>query len=276
MKFAWHNSDYKNTRFVLVGAPDESGSMSMRKGTSLAPNRIRKVSVEREVFHHGGKKSTAESISGPVKIFDYGNVKKENIQKIIRNILIDSKIPITLGGDHSITAEILGAIDKKFSILYFDAHPDFICSSKKYYGSVVCDISHLKNLDFDKSVEIGVRAPEVEELKNLKKNHIRTQSIDHENIEKNLKKIISSLGKSVYISIDMDVIDPAFAPGVSTPVPFGLYPRELLYILKNLPKSKNLIGMDIMEVNPNYDIQDTTSHLAVRLIAEIVTNWSIM
>ena len=81
---------------------------------------------------------------------------------------------------------------------------------------------------------------------------------------------MSKIGKNVYVSFDMDVIDPAYAPGVSVPVPMGLRNTEAIYLLKIL--AKRAIGLDIMEVCPEYDVKDRTSHLASRMIAEIISS----
>lgn len=90
-------------------------------------------------------------------------------------------------------------------------------------------------------------------------------------VKKVFRKIKSRVGKYIYISIDMDVLDPAFAPGVSSPVPGGLNSNELIYLLKKLSGLK-LVGFDVMETNPKYDIQYMTSHLASRIIIEMISS----
>lgn len=162
MRFAWAKEDsFEGADVIILGVTDESGSHALRKGASKAPDQIRKVSNEREIFERKGIKTiTLPEVCGlNKKIFDYGNVKKGEIAKLVEIIVNKGEIPVTIGGDHSITAEILKGIDKtkrKISIVYFDAHPDFICSSRKYYGSVVCDITEYENIDFSSSIEIGM------------------------------------------------------------------------------------------------------------------------
>lgn len=177
MKFAWTNSDYNESDIVFIGVPDESGSHSIRKGTKHAPDAIRKVSNKREVFERDKKTVALPQLHKINKnIHDYGNVRKKLVSKLVKKINMGGKTPVVVGGDHSITAEVLKGLDsvKKISVVYFDAHPDFICSTKHYYGSVVCDISEYKNINFKTSVEVGIRAPEPEELVNLRKKHITT------------------------------------------------------------------------------------------------------
>jgi agmatinase len=279
-KLAWATAkSIDSAKWVLFGVPDETGSHSYRKGSSKGPDAIRKVSLERDVFIHGKTKSLEQPESGEIKdvLFDYGNVKKENVDVMVKHIISMGKKPIVLGGDHSITFQILKGLNevvKDFSVVYLDAHPDFICSSHRYYGSVMCDAMNLKNINLSKSVEVGVRAPEKEELINLKQKHLMTITpfeIAEKGIKAVVEKIKKRVGKNVYLSIDVDVLDPAFAPGVSTPVPGGLTSNEFLYLIKELSKL-NIIGFDLMEVTPNYDLQNITSHLAARAIAEIISN----
>lgn len=261
----------------MFGVPDESGSHATRKGTSRGPNKIREASY-REVFFRKGKRTVAHP-QDPVdkKIYDYGNIKKKELSKHVMNVASKNKLPIVLGGDHSITFEALkglNKLNKEFSIVYFDAHPDFICSSLNYYGSVVCDALKLKNIKFKRSMEIGLRALEKEEMMNIKRKNIyvcTAVDVERFGIQKLMKIIKRTLKKPVYLSVDMDVIDPAFAPGVDTPVPGGLTSNEIIYLCKEIAKI-GLIGFDVMETSPPHDIQDMTSHLASKLILEVVSS----
>lgn len=279
MKFPWANAEkLEKAGFVLLGVPDESGSLAVRKGASKAPRRIREVAQRREVFKRQGYTSTTQpGVCGlKAEIFDYGDVNKADVAALIEKFVREDKVPLTLGGDHSITAEVLKGIDaagKKVSVVYFDSHPDFICSTKDYYGSVVCDIMDYKNIVFDRSIEIGIRNPEPEELVNIRKENLETISsleVAEHGPDWVYKRVKKRVAGSLYISIDMDVLDPAFAPGVSTPSPFGLSSTDLLLILSRIAKL-GIAGMDVMEVCPPYDTNDATSHLAARLIVEAVS-----
>ncbi len=158
----------------------------------------------------------------------------------------------------------------KISLVYFDAHPDFVSSTIDYYGSVVNDI--LSNIEITSSVQIGIRTPEQEELDNTKKFNLTVITpfdIQEQGIKQVVNSILSKLGDKVYISFDMDCIDPAYASGVSVPVPVGLNSVDAIYLLKEIAK-KGIIGMDVMEVCPSFDIKDRTSHLASRMISEVL------
>ena len=277
-KICWANTeDFDESDLVIIGIPDESQSHSLRKGTSEAPHFIREISNIRDSYMRKGTKTLGLPFSGlsQKKVFDYGNIHREKIEEVFGKIISKSKIPILIGGDHSITAEVIKSISKKtepLSLVYFDAHPDFVSSTTNYYGSVFHDV--LPNIDIKSSVQIGIRTPEQEELENIKKHNLKIIT-PFDIVENGVKEIVNSIletiGNNVYISFDMDCIDPSFAPGVSVPVPMGLKNVEAVYLLKEIVKH-GIVGMDLMEVCPSYDIKDRTSHLASRIIGEVISN----
>ena len=277
MNICWANTNnFDEADIVIVGIPDESKSHALRKGTSEAPDKIRQISSTRDTYSRDNVTSLGMPFGGlKKKVFDYGNVTRNQISKVITEVISKSKIPISIGGDHSISVEIIKSISKKYgslSLVYFDAHPDFIGSTRNYYGSVFFDV--LPFIDLKSSIQIGVRTPEQEEINNIKKydlSVITPFDILKNGILETEKKIIERVGKNVYVSFDMDAIDPAYAPGVSVPVPMGLRNSEAVYLLKSLAQ-KGIVGMDIMEVCPDYDIKDRTSHLTSRMIGEIISS----
>ena len=275
-KICWANTtDFEDADFVIVGIPDESQSHALRQGTADAPYKIREISHQRDSYTRGSKTSLGLPFSYTTqkKVYDYGNIDRVQIDEVFDKILSKSKIPITIGGDHSITTRVLKAISNsigKFSLVYFDAHPDFVSSMKNYYGSVLYD--SLPQIDIDSSVQIGIRTPEKEELDNIKKynlNVITPFDIAEKGLEKISELILNNIGEKVYVSFDMDCIDPSYAPGVSVPVPMGLNTVDAVYLLKKIAKH-GIVGMDIMEVCPDYDVKDRTSHLASRIISEAI------
>jgi len=274
-KICWANTDdFEESEFVVIGIPDESQSHALRKGTEEAPDKIRQISNIRDSFERNGKISLGRPFQGSEKkVYDFGNIRREQIENIYGKISESLKIPISIGGDHSITRQIIKALTKKHgkvSLVYFDAHPDFVSSTSNYYGSIVNDV--LSNIEISSSVQIGTRTPEQEELDNIKKFNleiITTFDIQEQGIKKIASSILSKLGGNVYISFDMDCIDPAYAPGVSVPVSMGLSSTDAVYLLKEIAK-KGIIGMDVMEVCPSFDVKDRTSHLASRIISEVL------
>ncbi|MCH9041430.1 MAG: arginase family protein [Nitrosopumilus sp.] len=274
-KICWANTEnFDDAEFVIVGIPDESESHALRKGTEEAPFKIRQISNLRDSFERNGKISLGRPFQGSEKkVHDIGNINRSQIENIYDKISTSSKIPISIGGDHSISRQIINALAKrhgKISLVYFDAHPDFVSSTTNYYGSVVNDV--LSNIEIASSVQIGIRTPEQEELDNIKKYHLEVITpfdIQKHGIKLVTNSVLHRLGDKVYVSFDMDCVDPAYAPGVSVPVPMGLNSTDAVYLLKEIAK-KGIIGMDIMEVCPSFDVKDRTSHLASRIISEVL------
>ncbi len=277
MNICWANTDsFDDAEIVIVGIPDESKSHALRNGTSDAPHKIREISSIRDTYKRGDNTSLGLPLDGITKkVYDYGNIARNQIEDTITKIVSSSKIPISVGGDHSISIEIIKSVSKKYgplSLVYFDAHPDFISSIRGYYGSVFNDV--LPYIDVNSSIQIGIRTPEKEEIDNIKKHGLKVITpfdIIRDGIQKTEETILNKIGKNVYVSLDMDAIDPAFAPGVSVPVPLGLGNIEVALLLKSIAK-RGIRGFDIMEVCPNYDIKDRTSHLASRIIGETIAS----
>ena len=264
---------------VLIGVPDESKSHAKRKGTSKGPDFLRLASNESEFFKRDGKIIPISPMRGSLdnkRVLDVGNVKREDLYQLIFDLVSDNKIPIIIGGDHSITTVALQAIGNalgEIGLLYFDAHPDFVSSTRNYYGSVLTD--SYKWIDFARSLLVGTRAAEPEELKNAEKvglEVITPLDITELGIRKTADKIRSkNIQGKKYVSIDLDCLDPAFAPGVSLPSPCGLSGIDLIYLVK-LAVETGIVGMDIVELSPSFDINNITANLAARILLESIAS----
>jgi agmatinase len=264
---------------IIIGVPDESKSHAKRKGTSKGPDILRLASNESEFFERNGKIIPIVPMRGRMDnkhILDYGNVKREDLYALVFDLVSNNKIPIVIGGDHSITTITLQAIGDlcgKIELLYFDAHPDFVSSTKDYYGSVLTDSS--RSIDFENSMLIGTRAAEAEELENAYKvglEVITPVDIEELGILKIADKIRSKSNNGKrFISIDLDCLDPAFAPGVSLPSPCGLSSIDLIFLVKSAIDS-GIIGIDIVELSPEYDINNITAFLAARILSESIAS----
>ena len=267
---------------VILGVPDESRSHAKRKGASKGPDSVRLASNYYEFFEREGNRIPICPMSGTLenkKILDFGNVPRDDLYRLVFDIVSTKKIPITIGGDHSITTIILQAIydtfeGEKISLLYFDAHPDFVSSTPNYYGSVITDSSSYVN--FTKSILIGTRAAEMEELKNASKQKLEIITpidIIELGINATVKKIIAKCGSNkVYMSIDLDCMDPGVAPGVSVPAPGGLFPVDLIYMIKKISENLQILGMDIVELSPDYDLNQNTANHAARILMETIAS----
>jgi agmatinase len=267
---------------VIVGVPDESKSHAKRKGASKGPDSLRQASNESGFFERNGKLIPVCPILGNISnklIFDYGNIPKENLQKLITDLVANNKIPIVIGGDHSITSTVLqatGNILGKLGLFYFDAHPDFVSSTTEYYGSVLTDSSRW--IDFSQSMLIGTRAAEPEELENAES--VGLEVITPIDVAKlGISRVANKLqakgyNNKRYVSIDLDCADPAYAPGVSLPSPCGLSSTDLVYLVK-LVVNSGVVGIDIVELSPDFDLNNMTANLAARILLESIASINI-
>jgi agmatinase len=272
----------KDVDIVVIGVPDESKSHAKRRGTSRAPDVLRNASNESEFFKRGGKLIPTCPMRGTFDrkwIFDAGNIpSKQKLRQMVSEIASRGKLPIMIGGDHSLTTEAIqavsNAIRKKISLLYFDAHPDFVSSTRNYYGSVLTDST--QSLDFRKSMLVGTRAAEPEELENARTADLKiVNPLDV--VELGVKRVAQMIrartsGSKVYISVDLDCVDPAFAPGVSVPSPGGLSSTDLIYLLNKTVRAGNVVGIDIVELAPDYDINGMTAMLGARIMSECIAS----
>lgn len=270
---------------VVIGVPDESKSHAKRKGASKGPDSLRTASNTFEFFERDGKTIPICPMKGTLenkRIIDFGDIAREDLYSLILEIVTAKKLPITIGGDHSITTIILQAVNEaldgdKVSLIYFDAHPDFVSSTRNYYGSVITDSSNY--IDFKKSVLIGTRAAEHEELLNASKRGLEIVTpldIIEVGINRVVKKIISKCkSNKVYLSIDLDCMDPGVAPGVSVPTPGGLFPLDLIYMIKKITEHLQVVGMDIVELSPDYDLNQNTANHAARILMETISSMDI-
>ncbi|MFZ0513960.1 MAG: arginase family protein [Candidatus Nitrosopolaris sp.] len=263
---------------ILIGVPDESKSLAKRKGTKRAPDIIRSAFNDSEFFEREGKTIPVSPMRGSLDdktILDAGNVNREDLYQLIVDLVSSKKIPIIIGGDHSITTIALRAIGSvlgKIGLLYFDAHPDFVSSMRNYYGSVLTDSA--QSIEYKKSMLIGTRAAELEELENAQ--HVGLEIVSPMDfvelgILKIADKVVARAAGLKYISIDLDCIDPAFAPGVSLPSVGGLSTIDLIYLVKRAIDF-GLIGIDVVELSPDFDINHTTANLAARIISECIAS----
>jgi agmatinase len=243
---------------------------------------LRIASNESEFFERGGKMIPTLPMRGTFerkRIFDAGNVAdKQELRKMVSDIVSRGRLPIMIGGDHSLTTETVqaasGALRKKLSLLYFDAHPDFVSSARNYYGSVLTDSA--QSLNLHKSMLIGTRAAEPEEIENAKAAGLKIVS-PLDIAELGVKKVAQMIwartkGTKIYISVDLDCVDPASAPGVSVPSPAGLAAIDLIYMLNKVISAGNVVGIDIVELTSDYDINCMTATLAARILSECMAS----
>jgi agmatinase len=210
----------------------------------------------------------------------YPTVPAETDNKItaaVKKIIEKKAFPIVLGGDHSITFPVLRAVDgalgEDVTLVHFDAHLDTWNGAP---GNVdhaswvnrAAQLPHLKKI-----VQIGMRglANDPEAIGNARKVHtsiMTSEQIHAKGVDRALAQIPSS--ENIYISLDVDVMDPSLAPGTGTLEPDGLSFRELDELLKGVAAKGRLVGFDVVEVNPYRDPSGRTAQTAVRLMIDLL------
>ena len=268
---------------VVIGVPYEDNAKIYPKGTATAPKNIRKASS-----FFSGQSLSQQSIHQQ-NVLDLMNINEnlnyEEMQKElserVQKILQKEALPIILGGDHSIALGTAKGIIKSEteidSIVWIDAHLDlmneFPEGEKFTRATVLRRIFELGFVDPKKVHFIGSRGhnlglEEIEYLKDQGMNVINAKTFQNrKSMLDSLSKIVSH-SNNIYVSLDIDVLDPAFAPGVSVPEPGGLSTRELFEVINLL--AKNIKCFEIVEVNPELDINDITSKIACKTIFELL------
>ena len=231
-----------------------------RRGAALAPDAIQKETESLFQF----PKTTWLEIK---EKNDFNKLHKE-IEATATKEYKKGNFVVGLGGDHSVSYGLIRAFAKKFprksGLIYFDAHldcqDDFLPPT---HEDVLRAVVNEKL--FDKVWVIGARNYTKKELDFVKKSKIKYY---YENVKEE-KEFIESVD-NIYVSIDIDVIDPAFAPGTGWPEPLGRHPTQLSAFFASSGVKKKLKGFDIVEVSPPKDVNNITSRLAARLVLELI------
>ena len=258
---------------VIFGVPFDS-THSYKPGCRFGPDSIRDAFNNIEIFQpeFGVDLET-------VNITDLGNTKHTVVAtemlRMVENITTElrkkNKQMIILGGEHLITLGSFSCFPKDTGYVVFDAHYDL---RDQYADIKLSHAAYLRRLvekrGSENIVHVGARAFVKEELAFLKDNKIRTVS-DKEIRDGNGPKLlqdITSTFDSLYLSLDLDVLDPAFAPGVGNPEAVGISSREL-YDLVTILQNKKIVAADIVELNPTYD-NGATASMAAKMISTII------
>lgn len=254
---------------AILGAPLDASS-TYRPGSRYAPQRIREAACNIELYSLAAKVLVED-----IGFKDYGDIvlppgdvknALERIELVTRNIAEEHKgLLIILGGEHLITYSTIRALkDDINTLIVFDAHLD---ARSEYLGSDLNHATFLRKLIDNgvRAIHIGSRAYSKEELEYMTSRNIKVIDV-LEALGNNFD--LKELGKT-YISIDMDVLDPSIAPGVSNPEPFGLDHFSFIHILREVfRESSDVVALDIVEVNPLVDAGDVTSTLAAKIVIE--------
>ena len=271
--FADAESSYNEARFVYYGYPFD-GTACFRKGTSEAPDAIRKNSYNFETY----LLELGIDLSD-VSANDWGNIEITNdqdkneklLEDLVSKIVNEGKFPIGLGGEHSMTPAAVKAVHSKYpnlAVVILDAHLDFrkeYEGNTKSHATVTRRVSEIVGVDNVRSV--GIRSVSQSEITEARSVGLKFVESGWTELREYLADVIDDLDGPVYLSLDMDVIDPAFAPGVGTPEPFGMTPYEVIQTINFF--ADRIVGFDCVEVCPPHD-NGNTSALAARMTRHLV------
>jgi agmatinase len=264
---------------VVVAGIAYDGSAVYRKGAALAPQRIRSLSAAMPPVTEGGRLLTG------LQVADLGDLDAGTDIEAGWSSVADrlSRVPsnaflTVLGGDHCTAISTLAAQARRhpgLAVLWVDAHPDLCEFSRGGRWTCGCALRRaldVSGLDPQRVIIAGGRDYDPEELEFIAANGMLLVSAQDlaRDLMGSAKKIADRLaGQRIHVSFDIDVLDPAFAPGTEIPSPGGLSTREALDLLRTATDGATLVGFDIVEVSPPFDNGDITTFAALKLIFEV-------
>ena len=262
-------SSAQPTRLALVGFRYDENS-SFMKGAADAPPQIR-AALRSDASNLWSETGIDLGVEGT--FFDAGDVEPvagtdmfSLIENSVWTLLNDNLAPISLGGDHSITYPIVKALVRKhprLSVLHFDAHPDLYDELQGNRHSHACPFARIMEEGLvARLVQVGVRT-----INGHQKEQARRFGVETIEMRDWRDDLSLTFDTPLYISLDMDALDPAFAPGVSHREPGGLSTRQVIDLIRRL--RGNVVGADIVEFNPRMDPVQMTATVCAKLLKEI-------
>jgi agmatinase len=267
--------EYEESDIVLFGAPFD-GTTSYRPGTRFASAAIRNESYGIETYSPYLDKDLED-----IKVFDagdlefgFGNTERvlQSIEEMTEMILNDNKKPLMIGGEHLVTLGSVRAVAKKYPdlrIIHFDAHADL---RDEYLGEKLSHASVIRRcheiVGDDSIYQFGIRSGDREEFL-WAKDHVFTQKFNLERLD----AVVELLqGKPVYLTIDLDVLDPSVFPGTGTPEAGGVCFMDLVHALNKVFKL-NIVALDMNELSPVYDQSGASTAVACKLLRELLLQY---
>jgi len=268
---------FDDARFIVLGVPFDKTS-TWRAGSKFAPSAIREASLNIETYSFRSKFDLEDakiSDIGDLHVVDAVSETMRRLSLVETQIIKASKIPVAIGGEHTISFGAIRSFPKDIGVVCLDAHADM---RDEYMGEKLMHATFLRRiielLGPDRVVHVGLRAPCKEELGFIRENrvkHFSMRDLRRHDVGEDVRLIRRALSDfpKLYVTIDMDVVDPGFAPGVGNPEPDGMFPDLCLSILTGLCDER-LVGLDLVEVSPNYD-KGVTAALGAKMLFEAIS-----
>lgn len=252
--FGLEDQNYDKAKVVAVPVPYDS-TTTYCSGTRDGPHALIEASRNIELYNEELNSDiskigiyTTEEIAPD---FSSPENMVKRIESEITPILDDKKIPLIIGGEHTVSLGALRPIakaNKKLTFLHFDAHSD---SRDTFMGTKYCHACVVARAqELCKTYSVGVRSTDAESVKKFKKNTLYMKDINKMVVKEVVKSILRNTDKNIYLSVDLDVLDSAEMPSVGTPEPDGFTFYQLKEVIREVVKKKNVVGMDFVELNP--------------------------
>ena len=251
---------------IFYTVPDDEGSDfdATADGPDAVLATLRSINAEYDDDDHLTYRASPSSGISRDAIYDSGDTEFKDLFQSAWTWGKSKKWILGVGGDHSITAPVVtglsNAYDAEIAMVVFDAHADLGESEERDYGSWLRQVT-AGAVDPRNVKLVGTRVWNPAHIEEAKDMGFQTMDV-YDGVV---------IDKPTYVSIDMDVFDPSYAPGVTDPHPFGLEPRDVLRSVKRILSGGNVIGMDIVEVAPSLDPTERTAHLAGWLAVEAMS-----
>ncbi len=282
-----------DTEFIIFGIPWDYLSSNKASNSAMAPNKIREITENLAL-------TTEMGFEIPdLKAVDLGNINilSTNINKNLKEIKNfvnkiykqkNNVVLVMIGGDHFCTFPVIEAIGNNFNnrsefgVIIFDSHLDLYKQwDKNIYSNAtitrrIYDLEYINNKNL---IIVGTRDVDIPELTIANKEnivHLDAYMLVDDGLEKFIERIVDFFKQSninyIYVSIDIDALDPSIAPGTGLAIPGGFSYREMWQILKELAKQFNIVGFDLVELAPNLDLSNNiTCNLAAKLVIELIS-----
>lgn len=271
----------RHTLYPPGSRPPES--FYARFGADKAPDAIRKASVIYSLEHKGGVAAELDFVplSANLKIVDAGNHTLESVEELAAKVGKDGGVTVALGGDHLVPHPLIRGLQKgksrQLGVLVFDSHLDLHPSPPLWAGSQWCTLIEEGHLLPENIIILGPRGvrQSPEEITYARDNDVRViplQDVDEQGLPTVLNELTDRFKKvdAVYISLDIDVVDPAFCPAQKYPDAAGMAPREILTIMRKVTSAVPLAGFDLCCFSPRYDEGGRGALLAARFAIEAI------
>lgn len=272
--FTAAQTNYETAKIAILPVPYD-GTSTWIKGADKGPEALLEASENLEFYDiETGTEVFRKGIATlePVLTFSSPQAMCEDVYLRVKDIFNDGKFLVLIGGEHSVSVGAFRAAKEKYpdlSILQLDAHSDM---RDEYEGSAynhACVMARAKDLT-DSITQVGIRSSDSSEMKNINKYRtFYSYQISQEDSSW-MRKVSSQLNKDVYITIDLDVLDPAYMPSTGTPEPDGLSYRQVIRLLETVSKEHNIVGIDLVELCPN-ESNKAPDFLAAKLIYQFLS-----